>query len=91
VIEQRVESISLPSGLDLPDMFGVKTQSRSYDPGNAADIAAIVSAVKNDLAWLNSLPGVIAAATAVPLPQGSGGIGMPFSADPAENPEAATP
>jgi putative ABC transport system permease protein len=80
VIEQKVESISMPSGLDLGNMFWLTTQSTSHD----FDTAAQAAAVKADLAWLNAIPGVVAAATAMPLPQGWGGLGLPFSADPAE-------
>jgi putative ABC transport system permease protein len=80
VIEQRLAAASLPSGLDLPNMFWVATQADSMV---TPDPAAHVVAVKEDLEWLNSLPGVLGAATTDPLPQSFwGGIGLPFAAQP---------
>jgi putative ABC transport system permease protein len=81
VIEQRVEIINLESGLDLPNMFWVTTQPSSTTP---PDPAASAATQKADLAWLNALPGVRAATTAIPLPQGFGNLGLSFAADPKE-------
>jgi putative ABC transport system permease protein len=81
VIVQRVETINRPTGLDLENMFWVTTQSGSTKPPDPAGFVATQNA---DLAWLNALPGVIGAATAVPLPQGFGNIGLPFATDPKE-------
>lgn len=83
VVEQRLESITAPSGLDLTNMFWVTTQSTS-DTSATADMAADAATVKADLAWLNALPGVLGAATATPLPQGTGAHYLPFSAHPEE-------
>lgn len=80
VVEQRIESITAPSGLALPEMFWVTTQATAND----SDMTASAATVKASLAWLNALPGVIAAATVVPLPQGWGAHYLPFSASPAE-------
>lgn len=62
VIEQRLAAAERPTGLDLRDMFWVRTQPSSPDYNYAA-------AVKADLAYLNALPGCIAATAADPLPQ----------------------
>ena len=91
VVEQRLESIGQPSGLDLANMFWVTTQSTVQDSGtpqadkpDSSGPAAAADTVRADLAWLNALPGVIAAATALPLPQGFGAHYLPFAANPAE-------
>jgi putative ABC transport system permease protein len=80
LIAQRLDATSRPTGMDLPNMFWLTTQSSS----GAFDQAAYATAVKADLAWLNSLPGVLGAATASPLPQGFGNIGLPFATRPQE-------
>jgi putative ABC transport system permease protein len=80
LIEQRLDATSRPTGMDLPNMFWVGTQASS----GVFDQAAYATAVKADLAWLNSLPGVLGAATSAPLPQGFGNIGLPFATRPQE-------
>jgi putative ABC transport system permease protein len=75
VIQQRIADASRPTGLDLDNMFWVKTRASSTDYNYAA-------ALKADLAYLNALPGVVAAATTSTLPQTFSNIGLPFSPDP---------
>jgi putative ABC transport system permease protein len=66
----------------------VTTQAR----GGSADPAAYATVARADLAWLNSLPGVVAATTASPLPQGFGSLSLPFVTDPKDldKPDAGT-
>jgi putative ABC transport system permease protein len=73
IVQQRVEMVSKPSGLDLDNMFWIATGVSSKDYNYAA-------AVKADLAYLNSLPGVIAATTINNLPQTGAITGLPFAA-----------
>lgn len=78
VIGMRLEAIQRPTGLDLANMFWVSTQSTADQP----DAAAYATALKADLAWLNALPGVQAAATVMPLPQTFSNFGMVFFTEP---------
>ena len=54
VVEQRIEQANQPTGLDLNNMFWIYTQALSKDYNYE-------NAVKADLSYLNSLPGVVAA------------------------------
>jgi putative ABC transport system permease protein len=73
VVQQRIQVISQPSGLDIDNMFWIATASSApdFNYGNA---------VKADLAYLNALPGVRAATTINNLPQTGSVTGLPFAA-----------
>jgi putative ABC transport system permease protein len=75
IVRQRLEDAGKPTGLDLNNMFWIATQASTGDYNYAA-------AVKADLAYLNSLPGVLAASTANPLPQTWSNLGLPFASNP---------
>jgi putative ABC transport system permease protein len=77
VIEQRLQDAGKPTGLDLGNMFWVSTQASSTDYNYP-------TAVKADLAYLNSLPGVVAATVVSVLPQTFSSDDLPFAADPKE-------
>ena len=80
LITQRLEAYTRPTGLDIDDIFWVRSIAFATDYDHK-------SAVQTDLQWLNSLPGVIAATASNNPPQTWWGIGMPFSASP--DPKAA--
>jgi putative ABC transport system permease protein len=75
IVRQRLENAGKPTGLDLNNMFWVATQANTADYNYAA-------AVKADLAYLNSLPGVLAASTVNNLPQTWSNLGLPFASNP---------
>jgi putative ABC transport system permease protein len=75
LITQRMEAYTRPTGIDIDNIFWVRSISYATDYDHK-------SAVETDLQWLNSLPGVIAAAATNSPPQTWWGIGMPFSASP---------
>jgi putative ABC transport system permease protein len=85
VVEQRIEQVNLPTGLDLDNMFWIETQATSKDYPYA-------SAVEADLSYLNSLPGIAAATTTNNLPQTGSQLGLPFASNPEtlQKPNAAT-
>jgi putative ABC transport system permease protein len=76
IVAGRIETYRRPTGIDVHDIFWVQSQgfATDYDQSNA---------LRTDLAYLNGLPGVVAAAASATLPQGFfGGIGLPFAARP---------
>jgi len=75
LVQQRLENANKPTGLDLNNMFWIVTRALTADYNYAA-------AVKADLEYLNSLPGVVAATTTNTLPQRWSNWGLPFAADP---------
>jgi putative ABC transport system permease protein len=75
LVRQKLEEASKPTGLDLNNMFSIVTRASAADYNYAA-------AVKADLQYLNSLPGVLAASTANNLPQTFSNLGLPFASDP---------
>lgn len=76
VVAGRIETYRRPTGIDVDNIFWVMSQGF----GTGYDQSA---ALRADLAYLNGLPGVIAAAASATIPQGSfGGIGLPFSTAP---------
>jgi putative ABC transport system permease protein len=77
VIQQRLQDAGKPTGLDLGNMFWVSTEASSTDYNHPA-------AVKADLAYLNSLPGVVAATVISILPQTDSNSDLPFAKDPKE-------
>ena len=72
VVEQRIAQIRKPTGLDVDNIFWlhVKASSKDYPYANA---------VKADLHYLNSLPGVVAASTTNNVPETNSIVGLPFS------------
>jgi putative ABC transport system permease protein len=74
IVQQRIEEVSKPTGMDLDNMFWIAagTTSRDYQ---------YATAVKADLIYLNSLPGVVAASTISSLPQTGGITGLPFASN----------
>lgn len=75
IVQQRVEEVSKPTGMDLDNMFWIATGTSSRDYNTA-------TVVKADLAYLNSLPGVVAASTINNLPQTGATLGLPFASNP---------
>jgi putative ABC transport system permease protein len=75
VIQQRLSDAGKPTGLDLGNMFWVSTQASSPDYNYPA-------AVKADMAYLNSLPGVVAATVISVLPQTFSSSDLPFATNP---------
>jgi len=77
VVEQRLETYTRPTGLDIDNIVCISTNGLRSDYNHAA-------AVEADLQWLNSIPGVIAVADTISIPQTYSGYGLPFSASPDE-------
>jgi putative ABC transport system permease protein len=75
IVHQKLEDAGKPTGLDLNNMFWITTQASSPDYNYPV-------AVKADLAYLNGLPGVIAATTVQNRPQTFSQMELPFAADP---------
>jgi putative ABC transport system permease protein len=75
IVRQRLADAGMPTGLDLNNMFWITTQASTADYNYPA-------AVKADLAYLNSRPGVVAASTANNLPQTWSKMGLPFASNP---------
>ena len=78
IIVGRIETYRRPTGIDLPNVFWVTSQGFGHDYDQA-------TALRADLAYLNTLPGVVAAAASFSLPQTFSGIGLPFSTVPGVN------
>src|SRR3954454_16949819 len=64
IVPTSLENISQPTGIDTSNIFWLV--STAYTPEFNQ-----VAAIPADVAWLQSLPGVVAAATASSVPQGS--------------------
>jgi len=75
MVVSRIEIYRQPTGIDLNNIFWVTSQGfgTKYDQATT---------VRSDLAYLNGLPGVIAAAATMSLPQRTWGNNLPFSAVP---------
>ena len=86
IVRQRLENAGLPTGLDLNNMFWITTQASTADYNYPA-------AVKADLAYLNSRPGVLAASAVNNLPQTWSNLGLPFASNPQllQTPDAGVP
>jgi putative ABC transport system permease protein len=78
IIEQRIATARQPTGIDLKNVFWILSQGYAPDYSQAAT-------VKADLAYLNSVPGVVAAATSQNLPQVYSEWDLPFAATPNPN------
>jgi putative ABC transport system permease protein len=74
IVRQRVEEVSKPTGMDLDNLFWIAMGASSRDYNYSA-------AVKADLMYLNSLPGVVAASTINNLPQTGAITGLPFASN----------
>jgi putative ABC transport system permease protein len=74
IVQTRLDNISQPTGIDMDNMFWVV--SVAYTPEFNR-----VAAIPADVAWLQSLPGVVAAANSSLVPQGFGTSTLPFAAD----------
>lgn len=76
IVAGRIEIYRRPTGIDVGNIFWVTSQGFGKDYDQSV-------ALRTDLAYLNGLPGVVAAAASATLPQGNfGGIGLPFSSRP---------
>src|SRR4051812_3510934 len=74
IVKLRVDNISQPIGADVDNLIWISMQA--YDPEYNAGVA-----VGTDLTWLQSLPGVVAAANSSLVPQGFGTTILPVSYD----------
>jgi putative ABC transport system permease protein len=75
IVQQRLADANKPTGIDLDNMFWIGTAASSPSYDHAA-------VVRDDLAYLNGLPGVIAATIMNQLPQTWASSSLPFAADP---------
>ena len=78
LIVQRLDTYTRPTGIDLDNVFWVSLVSFASDYDQK-------TALETDLQWLNSLPGVTAAAASLSVPQTYWGFGLPFAASPDPN------
>jgi putative ABC transport system permease protein len=76
IVQIRLANISQTTGLDLENVFWVVSSAYTSDFNPVAAIPA-------DVAWLQSLPGVVAAANSNLVPQGFSTSTLPFATDPA--------
>jgi putative ABC transport system permease protein len=74
VVQQRIEEVNKPTGMDLDGLFWIATGTTSRDYSYSAG-------VKADLSYLNSLPGVVAASVINNLPQTGAITGLPFASN----------
>jgi putative ABC transport system permease protein len=75
IVAQRIQEIEKPSGLDVSDTFAIGVASLT----SRSDLSA---AQREDLAYLRSLPGVVAAAATSSVPFSKYGQGDSVSRDP---------
>jgi putative ABC transport system permease protein len=85
IVQQKLADANKPTGLDLSNTFWIATEANTSDYNYPA-------AVKADLAYLNSLPAVVAASTVNNVPQTFSNTDLPFAADPQSllNPNGGT-
>src|SRR6516162_4305297 len=83
IIEQRIELARRPTGIDLQNIFWVSSQGYTNDYNQGTAVAA-------DLAWLNALPGVVAAAAIHAVPQTYNTTSLPFASVPGASEAAST-
>src|SRR5258705_409149 len=76
IIVQRIEKIGRPTGIDEHNIFLVNTLNFSGDFPFAASI-------REDLGYLNGLPGVIAATSINNIPLSGGGSSTAYYSEPA--------
>src|SRR5689334_22239164 len=70
IVRQKLEDAGKPTGLDLNNTFWIVTEANNSEFNYPA-------AVKADLAYLNSLPGVVAASTVNNVPQTWSNMDLP--------------
>lgn len=75
IVQQKLADAGKPTGMQLRDSFWIASEAITSGYNYP-------SAVKADLAWLNSLPGVLAASTVNNVPQTFDNMDLPFAADP---------
>src|ERR1700753_2015004 len=75
IVHQKLDDANKPTGMDFSDTFWFVTEPNTTDYNYAA-------AVKADLVYLHSLPGVVAATTVNNVPQTFSNSTIPFAADP---------
>lgn len=75
IVQLRMTNVAEPTGFDVPNIFWVTSQAYTPEYNHAVTVQA-------DLDYLQSLPGVIAAATTSSIPQGFGSSSLPFAAEP---------
>jgi putative ABC transport system permease protein len=75
VVVQRLDTVNKDTGIDIANIFWVTVAPQDMDYNYAA-------AVQEDLAYLNALPGVIAASTGNGVPQGWIWMGLSFGPTP---------
>jgi putative ABC transport system permease protein len=75
VVQQRLATARQPTGIDLKDTFWILSQGYTPDYSQA-------TTVKADLTYLNSVPGVVAAAISHSLPQTYSETDLPFATTP---------
>jgi putative ABC transport system permease protein len=71
IVQQRLTIVTKPTGIDIDNIFWLQVQPQELEYNYAA-------AVQADLAYLNALPGVIAATTSNGTPQSWNSMGLPF-------------
>jgi len=82
IIMQRIEKIGRPTGLDEANIFIVNTLSYAQD-------YPVEASIREDLAYLNGLPGVVAATTINAIPLSGGGSSTAYFTEPGEKGEKA--
>ena len=75
IVQLRIATARAPTGIDTSNIFWIASQGYAPDYDQA-------TTVKSDLIYLNSIPGVIAAAISSNLPQIFSESDLPFAADP---------
>jgi putative ABC transport system permease protein len=78
IVAQRIEQIEAPSGIDARDTFAIGVAPLT----SHTDLAA---ALREDLAYLRSLPGVVAVTATSSVPLSRYGQGVSVSKDPGED------
>lgn len=71
-IFDRWRAITRPTGMDLDNILSITTEGHGTDYNHA-------SSVRADLAYLSSLPGVVATSMSFPMPQSTGGLILRYS------------
>jgi putative ABC transport system permease protein len=75
IVEQRFATNRKPTGVDIENIFWIVTEGYGADYNHAVSVAT-------DLAYLNSLPGVVAATTSGAMPQTFDRLVLPLSTEP---------
>src|SRR4029453_397790 len=66
IVKQRVDHVGRPTGMDIANMFVISSACFAKDFNYAVSL-------QEDLAWVRSLPGVIAATPTNSVPLSNGG------------------